>query len=372
MSTPDELKKLTKKELVARIRAAPGGAAKGSVSVLMRKRKNELVLELMTFQPGVHEDEDIDDEAAFNAEDEASYGSRLGPKDAAHEGNDSDDQEDDEEDEDDEKFVHRIRQKVGLESTSQLFLSTWTDPTFLFLLPTLLSAVFVDTTSESGKILMVALDAIPARFVAYVGDASFVAGGVFLCLAYYLAGGSESSKALFSPSERRRAGWYLWNGCICHVMLDGMVGQGYGLPIMQANYKILDKRFTEAGHEGERALVSVVTFLELTVHSSLCLAAYVGIARRSAWRDIAATLALTFQLFGAIVFIVPDLMTGCPNMIESARGTCVAGLTPYELFFYWFGVGANLVWILIPGIMLWSVVSRSSQVGFADSKLKMQ
>ena len=115
-------------------------------------------------------------------------------------------------------------------------------------------------------------------------------------------------------------------------MLDGMVGQGYGLPLMQTNYKILDKRFTEAGHEGERALVSVVTFLELTVHSSLCLAAYVGIARRSAWREIAATLALTFQLFGAIVFIVPDLMTGCPNMIESARGTCVAGFTPYELF----------------------------------------
>ena len=71
------------------------------------------------------------------------------------------------------------------------------------------------------------------------------------------------------------------------------------------------------------AIATVVTQTELLCHSLLCLAAYVGIVKRKGWADGVALVALSFQLFGAIVFVVPDLMTECKNMVPLRVIRCV-------------------------------------------------
>lgn len=86
--------------------------------------------------------------------------------------------------------------------------------------------------------------------------------------------------------------------------------------------------------------------------------AYVGICTRKKWADAIALIALSFQLFGAIVFIVPDLLIGCPNMQPFELKSCVPGTTLFELFYFWFGVVVNIVWVIVPLIIMKNIIQR--------------
>ena len=109
------------------------------------------------------------------------------------------------------------------------------------------------------------------------------------------------------------------------------------------------------------AVAATVTQTELCVHSVLTLYAYVGLCKRARWADSVALIALSFQLFGAIMFIGPDLMLGCPNMQPFDQLTCTPGISWFEVFYFWFGVTVNVVWIIIPMILMKNIIQRSIQ-----------
>jgi hypothetical protein len=111
-------------------------------------------------------------------------------------------------------------------------------------------------------------------------------------------------------------------------------------------------------HPSDAAAALVVTQTELYVHSLLCLAAYVGLQKRAAWQHELQIAALAFQLLGAIVFVGSELLTGCLNMVPIGEHTCAPGVSLYELFYFWFGVSANFVWVVIPLRMAAGVITR--------------
>ena len=311
----------------------------------------------------VDDDDDDDDDEPYSVTDDPSYRSELdGDLEEEEQDNEELDEEDD--DEDDDTFVARMRKKLGLtDAKSNYFVSSWTDPTLLFCSGTLLSVVFVRGDSATKTLSLVPTNEIPSQLFTLFVDPAFVAGFLFLAMAYYMT--KDYVHDRFTSAQRREAGWYLWNGAIIHIMMDGMAGGGHiatkggwGLKLMNDNYQILDKRFSRDATDGDIAVATTITQTELYVHSILTFFAYVGLCRRTKWADVVSSIALSFQLFGAIVFIVPDLLTGCPNMQPFDDKTCTPDATMFTLFYFWFGVMVNFVWVIVPAMMLKDIIQR--------------
>jgi len=45
-------------------------------------------------------------------------------------------------------------------------------------------------------------------------------------------------------------------------------------------------------------------------------------------------------------------MTGCENMVPHGVKNCMPGFSLFELFYFWFGVGVNVVWVIVPAVMI--------------------
>ena len=182
------------------------------------------------------------------------------------------------------------------------------DPTLLFMGACLFSVVFVRGDPKTMSLVFTPAAELPKVAFNHVKDRAFLAGFIVAAAAAYLTRSA--------PRLGARAGWYLWNGVICHVMMDGMAGGHWGLDLMDQNYRILDKRFNwhleqsspGAPHPGDAANALLVTQVELWVHAPLCIAAYVAIKNGYATARAWELLALSFQLFGAIVFLGPELV----------------------------------------------------------------
>ena len=245
------------------------------------------------------------------------------------------------------------------------FITSWYDPTFLFCANTLMSVVFVRGNSDKQELEIVPVDQLPGQLKEHFLDPIWIVGALFLYVAYFYTKDYVSNS--FSAAQRTEAGWYLWNGAVIHVMMDGCAGGGWfnsatpggwGMTLLNANYQVLDKRFARLAPEGEIAIATVVTQTELFCHSTLCLIAYIGICTRAKWADVVAMVALSFQLFGAIVFILPDLLTGCPNMQPFDQPTCMPDATMFTFFYFWFGVGCNILWVVIPIKFMADIIKR--------------
>jgi len=164
-------------------------------------------------------------------------------------------------------------------------------------------------------------------------------------------------------SESLASNWYIWNCALVHVGIDGICGGFQYLNLMSDNYKLLDRRFRYelAGLPGgpshaDAAGAKLVVNIELTMHSVLTFLAFVGVCYRTSWRQGVELIALTFQLFGALLFVGPELYTNCENMVPIGVPTCFPGLTLYELFYFWFGVLVNGVWVVIPAYMMYTAI----------------
>ena len=120
-------------------------------------------------------------------------------------------------------------------------------------------------------------------------------------------------------------------------MMDGMSGGKWGNALMQENYMLLDRRFkgpSGGAGEGDIAVGALIVNMELFLHSALCFAAYVGIARGAKWQHEAELVALSFQLFGLFIFVGPEFMTECLNMVPHGVAGCFPPVDAYTLFYY--------------------------------------
>eukprot|EP00937_MAST-01D_sp_MAST-1D-sp2_P008265 g8265.t1 len=97
----------------------------------------------------------------------------------------------------------------------------------------------------------------------------------------------------------------------------------------------------------------------------LCLLAY--LAYRAApgstlglLREELELVTLLFQLCGTIWFVGPELLTECRNMVPIGVAGCLPGTKPYELMYFWFAVGVNVVWVLVPLVMIVAAMQRNA------------
>eukprot|EP00445_Apocalathium_hangoei_P081300 CAMPEP_0204190086 /NCGR_PEP_ID=MMETSP0361-20130328/59026_1 /ASSEMBLY_ACC=CAM_ASM_000343 /TAXON_ID=268821 /ORGANISM="Scrippsiella Hangoei, Strain SHTV-5" /LENGTH=259 /DNA_ID=CAMNT_0051150851 /DNA_START=35 /DNA_END=814 /DNA_ORIENTATION=+ len=245
------------------------------------------------------------------------------------------------------------------------FLATglW-DPTLLFMGSCLFSPLVLVGDAGTQSLSFRALSELPVAAAGFFADWAWLVFLAYLLVAHLLVRRGAPSSTLCPPShrtsqERRTLGWYLWNGAICHLMMDGLAGGGWALPLMIQNYEQVDRRFRQTSQPGERASAMLLMNIELVGHSSLCLMAYVGTALRRPWRHEVQILTLSLQLMGTIMFVVPEFMTECLNLAPQGVATCAPVPTLYNLVYFWFGTCISFIWFVIPLRMLWGSICES-------------
>ena len=234
------------------------------------------------------------------------------------------------------------------------------DPTFQFCLQTVASVLFVKA-DEATQTIALRLPSF-GNIVSYVTDPTFFVGAAVYALAMY---GVRGVTRKLTTGERLAANWYLWNTVVIHVMMDGLCGAHGWMGPMNENYRILDRRYRpelvgqlEKGgtHATDRASAYTLNEMELFGHSVLTLFAFWGVMHKAPWRHTVEAIALTTQAVGAIMFVMPDMLSGCENMQPVGVKSCLPPLTPFFVFFFYFGVIINWLWVVVPVFMLVKVV----------------
>ena len=117
------------------------------------------------------------------------------------------------------------------------------DPTFLFIVPTLFSILFVDANEEKKTLAM----RVPPleEVIAHFTDYAMLIGSVELAIFIYF---TKHEKRPLTRADSLAANWHLWNGIVTYTMMDGLngaFGAEYGfLPILhERGYKLVDRRY---------------------------------------------------------------------------------------------------------------------------------
>merc|ERR1711971_649017 len=179
--------------------------------------------------------------------------------------------------------------------------------------------------------------------MGYIAGPAFFIAFTVLVLALL---GARKSHVQLTVSESLAANWYLWNTVVFHLLLDGFGGILAMLPLMHKNYRLLDRRYRfelvgqsvpEAPLAAEVAIVTVINYMEIFVHAPLTLASFWGVCYRSPWRQPVQAVALTVQLVGAVLFGMPDLLTGCENFQPLGKKDCMPPFDLFHFFYVYFG-----------------------------------
>ena len=224
------------------------------------------------------------------------------------------------------------------------------DPFVLFCLGCLVTPLIVESTyNEDVALCDVSLrgfnDQTAGLWKAYWTDTAVLCAAAYAVVAVLIA----SDYPALPGSDTSAANWFLANGAIIHVAMDGLTGGFEFLPMMSENYKKLDNRALGFGNDAKGltddavAVATVVFRAELFVMAPLCFLTYIAYYSRSKYCPALALVTLSAQLWGTVMFVGPELMTGCKNMVPIGMEGCSAGFSRYELLYFWFAVGANFV-----------------------------
>ena len=174
------------------------------------------------------------------------------------------------------------------------------DPTLIFMCTCLFSVIFV--RGDPATMTLSLVPDIPGTLLGYVTDRAFPIGATVTLLAALLTRGT--------PTKGARAGWFLWNGVICHVMMDGLAGGHWGLKLMDQNYRQLDNRLVP-----RCACVPGVCPVQLGNGGSGGLAVY-------AWYA-----CVSLCLCPSVPLSLLSLLFFCPSVPLSLLRLCVRALT---------------------------------------------
>ena len=243
------------------------------------------------------------------------------------------------------------------------------DPFVLFCLGCLITPLLVvsESNPEGGPLGTVTLREFDVEnWKAHFSDPAVLAAGAFTAVAVLIG----SDYPALPSAETASANWFLANGAIIHTAMDGMTGGLGFLPLMLDNYQKLDNRFSGTTASEDAVAIAATTFRsELFVMAPLCFLTYCAIYARSKFAPSLALVTLSAQLWGTVMFIGPEIMTGCKNMVPiGVTGCLAASFSPYELLYFWFAVGANFLWIIVPLRMMRGVaVSIASTANVSNS-----
>jgi hypothetical protein len=182
-----------------------------------------------------------------------------------------------------------------------------------------------------------------AAMTAYWTHPLFIGGAVALVATVALAAWGNRAAPL-SAGQRRLARWYLLNGVVIHVMLDGLVGIYQVNAPFAKQYAIIDKRFADTTTDAGAA-VHVLSLVELLVMGPMCLLLYVLYQRRHAARDVTEVALCTMQFLGTVVYVGAELAR---KTYDSFQVDWELSFTPHYLVYFWSVMFFTALYFVLP------------------------
>ncbi|GET87387.1 hypothetical protein, conserved [Leishmania tarentolae] len=160
----------------------------------------------------------------------------------------------------------------------------------------------------------------------------------------------DSMMAPLTYGERTRARWYLLNGIIVHMFMDGCVGVFKTNSLLAENYAKIDARYASELGSFNGSAVHVVSLMELFVKGPLCVLLYWAFQVRHPMRDALEFFTCVTQAYGTIVYLGQEAISGAPNLDVDYDLT----FSPHYLLYFWFAVIFGCVlYLLVPAVLGW-------------------
>lgn len=150
------------------------------------------------------------------------------------------------------------------------------------------------------------------------------------------------------------ASWFLLNGAIIHIFMDGLIGVFKVCRPFQRHYAKLDKRYGEGD-----ATVDVISLLELFLYGPASLVLYYAYYTRRTWRYPLEIAVSCFQMYGAILFVFTEVWYDFAHLPADRKFEFKFD----HLLYFWFGFWvANSIWFVIPSWVIYGASKHIIQV----------
>ena len=158
-----------------------------------------------------------------------------------------------------------------------------------------------------------------------------------------------------SFGDRMLARWYLLNGVIIHILMDGLVGVFKANKYFAVQYGMLDKRYGDPLGVFNGSAVHIVSLMELFVKGPICVLLYWAMHKGSKHRDALELFTCVTQVYGTVVYLGQEAITGGKNFEVDWN----LEFTFHHIFYFWFAVFFGcLLYFVVPGIVGWRVYKR--------------
>ena len=135
---------------------------------------------------------------------------------------------------------------------------------------------------------------------------------------------------------------------------------------MVENYEYLDNRFrsvpfSKGGpHHSEALSAHIVVMMELFVMIPLCLVCFVGVLSQKKWAQEAEICLCVIHIMGTTFFSIPPLVDHCIGLAPIGQVGCFPSVfSLFNLFYYYFAFGINLLWIAVPAMYIYQAVASN-------------
>lgn len=150
--------------------------------------------------------------------------------------------------------------------------------------------------------------------------------------------------------ERTRARWYLLNGIIIHMLMDGCVGVFKTNRLFAENYAKLDARYGAPLGSFTGSAVHVVSLIELLAKAPLCVLLYWAFQMRHPMRDVLEFMTCVTQAYGTVVYLGQEAISGAQHFDVDYDYS----FTPHYLLYFWFAIFFGCVlYLLVPAVLGW-------------------
>lgn len=190
--------------------------------------------------------------------------------------------------------------------------------------------------------------------------------GLFALTIYYLTIytviSTFSKKNMIGNVDKLIIMWFLHNGGIIHIVMEGLAA-GWGLwPEIYESYQLIDNRFRfhvpdfHGGAPDEAKLnVWLITQLELYVWAPFCVLtvlSYYGVLHQRHRHGLAIVTSM-MQIIGTIFFVFSPLFHDCMDLPPFGVKGCLPELDWFTLIYVYLAFGINFVWVIIPSMIIW-------------------
>eukprot|EP01060_Flectonema_neradi_P002445 TRINITY_DN114_c6_g1_i2.p1 TRINITY_DN114_c6_g1~~TRINITY_DN114_c6_g1_i2.p1 ORF type:complete len:258 (+),score=28.72 TRINITY_DN114_c6_g1_i2:42-815(+) len=196
----------------------------------------------------------------------------------------------------------------------------------------------------------------------------YVFGPVLLTIAVYVISHVCGKRVTLSDKDSVKAGWYLFNGTIIMMLMDGFAGGLQAVPLLSPQYLKVDARyvclfflpltpcttrkhrhlfFKKNRYADKDSSAVMIAYIEIFMQTPACLITYLCYCWNHPLKYPMEIVTCTLHFMGTVAFAGPVILSDFEHVYVDRNFE----FTPDHLVFFWFAFGINTMWIIVPFLL---------------------